>query len=458
MAKSRKKITRTTRRTPVGRRRTQAPHNRRRTPVGRRRTPVGRRRTPVGRRRTQELAPMDPIALQDPVAQAPQALQDPIAQAPVYQSPNSSINSDMFASPDSNYCKSKYAINPRHPKYNEFRETFDRLCDLTTLYGTDLNLNAAQKMVLGLILGNANYTRKILLTLAQMLGISVTSDLSYPGDNDPNEILLGTNIDKPFAIPIALPNHINIVIVHRIDNVVHIEHFEPNGPYLTQYKDDIESDCRAVVLKAYPNMQIEYHAPNNICVDNSQRRMQSRININYKHSGSCSIFAMWYMFNRIIFMERESAQETFKRMDEIIKKNPKYISKLVYGFISVLSTEFPDLLIEIIMSAHSNYAYYVKFGEDIFDDDHKRILYNYAFDNNNLKLFQILYKNGYAYPGFDDDLSNWIAESNNNKVFKKVLKKMYDERNPDSPLQSSSEESMDVYYASDSNESESYDY
>jgi hypothetical protein len=356
------------------------------------------------------------------------------------------------------HCKSKYTIKRRHPKYEELREKFNALCDLTTLHelpDSIKNLTALQKRVLGLILGNAEYTRKVMQTLALMTGITVTSDLTYSEenqDNDLDEILSGTNLDKPFAIPIALPNHINIVIVHTIDNVAHIEHFEPNGPHLTRYEGAIEQECRAIVQNAYPDMQIEYHAPNNICVPRptSPRRMQSRIDINYKHSGSCSIFAMWYMFNRIIFLDRESAQETFNRMDSIIKQNPKYVSKLLYGFISTLSSEFPNLLIEIIQSAHSNYDAYVNFGKDIFNDNHKQILYNHAVENNNMKLFNTLYNSGYTYPEFDDDLAEWYSNTQ-----KKVFKKLYDDRNPNSPLQSASSEEDEYDAPNSESESES---
>lgn len=102
------------------------------------------------------------------------------------------------------------------------------------------------------------------------------------------------------------------------------------------------------------------------------------------------------------------------------------------------------------MSAHSNYDAYVNFGKDILNDNQKQQLYNDAVNNNNMKLFNILYKSGYMYPEFDNDLAEWY--SNNKKHLR--FKKIYNKRNSNSPLQSMSSEE-DEYYAPDSNESKS---
>lgn len=337
---------------------------------------------------------------------------------------------------------------------------FQLLCDITNEIVPPVieNLNINVKYTINQILGNHNYALKIIKRLTDITGIKlltpmnynfVNTDLIFKQIHNANDILhqempkiinYMDNIEtrhyqpilreldkipideiKAFAIPIYIPNHINMVIIHATAKTAIIELFEPNGwvqsDYLMHIYQIIEHDCREIVKKIYPEKRIIFKHPLYLC--HGQRpTCQSRLcnpeimtQIG-KHKGSCTIFSMWYLFNRALYLKTESARQTYKTMDTIIRKDPTYISKLVYSFLSLLSANHSDLVFSILVYANlidSQYTSFLDIGKEILSREQKKSLYIMSGKHNNITLYNALREHsGYKtiFPGkqFNDFL------------------------------------------------------
>ncbi len=337
---------------------------------------------------------------------------------------------------------------------------FQLLCDITNEIVPPVieNLNINVKHTINQILGNHNYALKIIKRLTDITGIKLLTPMDYNFVNTdlifkqkqhtkdiPSEEMtkiidymnnnetrhyqpIVRELDKmqinkihAFAIPIYIPEHINMVIIHATSKTAIIELFEPNGwvlsDYLMHIYQIIEYDCREIVSKIYPGKRIIFKHPLYLCYG-QRPTCQSRlcdpeiITQIRTHTGSCTIFSMWYLFNRALYLKTESARQTYKTMDTIIRKDPTYISKLVYSFLSLLSANHSDLVVSILVYANlidSQYTSFLDIGKEILSREQKKSLYIMSGKHNNIKLYNALREHsGYKtiFPGkhFNDFL------------------------------------------------------
>lgn len=319
------------------------------------------------------------------------------------------------------------------------------------------NLSITNKTATIDILGHTPYTLKVLKRLTDLIGgIKLTTPLRYMFINSEgifktkqitdgnieyinkyrlpenenrrlyNQIIIQINENEIVVIPIIIPNHITIAIIHANSKNSIIEWFEPNGnlflphdinfrfditrynTYITQFYDIIQEDCGRIANKLYPNKVSMFKHPLYLCVG-QRPTLQGRLVANKDKLGhqinSCTIFSMWYMFNRIIYLKKESAKQTYKYMDSIIKRDPTYISNLIYTFLTLLSTSYYDLLLSILSTSffkENEYIKYLQLGHRLLSHHDIKYLYQTVGKTQNIHLYNALKSVDYtkaAYPG-----------------------------------------------------------
>ena len=156
------------------------------------------------------------------------------------------------------------------------------------------------------------------------------------------------------AIPINLigtyDSHSNMLIITKKEDkktTWEIEHFEPNGREQDNEEYDVNEEVDKLVhdiLKHDPeynkdNVKITH--PNELCklTTKTNKVLQQILLNNTKYEGSCTIFSMWYSFNRILYPEKESEQ-IYKEMNQTLlsSKNPSQtIENIILSFVSLIN-------------------------------------------------------------------------------------------------------------------------
>ena len=158
------------------------------------------------------------------------------------------------------------------------------------------------------------------------------------------------------AIPINLvgtyDSHSNMLIITKKEDkktTWEIEHFEPNGREQDNEEYDVNEEVDKLVhdiLKHDPEYNkdnVKIIHPKQLCklTTKTNKILQQILLNNTKYEGSCSIFSMWYSFNRILYPEKESEQ-IYKEMNQTLlsSKNPSQtIENIILSFVSLINID-----------------------------------------------------------------------------------------------------------------------
>jgi hypothetical protein len=132
-----------------------------------------------------------------------------------------------------------------------------------------------------------------------------------------------------------------------------IEHFEPHGRqdedeyYVNKAIYDLVHD----ILKydpEYNGNNIKIIHPNQLCrLTGEMNEILQQILGGTKYKGSCTMFSMWYSFNRVLYPEKESAQIYEEMNDTLLSsKNPsETIENIILSFVSLINIDIDSLKI-----------------------------------------------------------------------------------------------------------------
>lgn len=144
--------------------------------------------------------------------------------------------------------------------------------------------------------------------------------------------------------------YLNKTIIKKEENKTtwEIEHFEPHGK---QDEDEERHVNKAIVnlvhdiLKhdaEYNKDNIKITHPNQLCkLTRETNEVLQQILQDTKYRGSCTIFSMWYSFNRLLYPEKESAQ-IYREMNDTLlsSKNPsETIENIILSFVSLINID-----------------------------------------------------------------------------------------------------------------------
>jgi hypothetical protein len=145
--------------------------------------------------------------------------------------------------------------------------------------------------------------------------------------------------------------YLNKTIIKKEENKTtwEIEHFEPHGK---QNEHEERYVNRAIVnlvhdiLKHDPEYNkdnIKITHPNQLCklTTRTHETLQQILYHDTKYNGSCSMFSMWYSFNRVLYPEKESAQ-IYEEMNHTLlsSKNPsETIENIILSFVSLINID-----------------------------------------------------------------------------------------------------------------------
>jgi hypothetical protein len=265
------------------------------------------------------------------------------------------------------------------------------------------NINIAKTLT-----GHPNVVLSIMQYIATIMNINVTAPIKYTfpttdikEDRDTriqNALNTIENTNKITIVPVFLPEHMNIVIIHSSNEMHIIELFEPNG-YIpsTETKtlyELIKYDCKKLARVIYPDIHTsQFIKPTRCRAGKCQSRISKHDTLECEsYRETCSVFSLWYMFNRIIYLDSETAEETIDNMDAIlVDKTPNYIMELIYAFIDVLSSDINDLLIIALQSVRftvDGYKKYIKYAKPQLTKDTMSIIYNTVKSNNNAQYLE----------------------------------------------------------------------
>ena len=143
--------------------------------------------------------------------------------------------------------------------------------------------------------------------------------------------------------------YLNKTIIKKEENETtwEIEHFEPHGRQYSEERDVNKAIDEVVhdILKHDPeynkdNVKITH--PNQLCKLTTRTNETLQQILGYtKYRGSCSVFSMWYSFNRLLYPEKESAQ-IYEEMNKTLlnSKNPsETIENIILSFVSLINID-----------------------------------------------------------------------------------------------------------------------
>ena len=162
--------------------------------------------------------------------------------------------------------------------------------------------------------------------------------------------------------------YLNKTIIKKEENKTtwEIEHFEPHGK---QDEDEERHVNKAIVnlvhdiLKHDPeynrdNIQITH--PNQLCkLTGETNEVLQQILRHTKYDGSCTMFSMWYSFNRVLYPEKESAQ-IYEEMNHTLlsSKNPsETVENIILSFVSLINIDINSFKVgnnRFLMTATQN--------------------------------------------------------------------------------------------------------
>lgn len=159
--------------------------------------------------------------------------------------------------------------------------------------------------------------------------------------------------DQLFAIPFGiggyLGDHANMLIIKQYNDekydkpVIECEHFEPHGQYYMAEMDKEKSNF--IINRVFEFIHLLFDPkkykiiilnPNQICPTVELQGLTSN-----EWGGSCTVFAMWYMFLRLLNPTR-SRSETYHLMNNFLKSSRSandIIRQIVATFTSLVSID-----------------------------------------------------------------------------------------------------------------------
>jgi len=154
------------------------------------------------------------------------------------------------------------------------------------------------------------------------------------------------------AIPINLVingSHTNMLIIRKEETKWEIEHFEPHGRQETKEEDDAVNQAIDELVHDILKHDPEYNKdnvkiihPNELCklTGKTSQILQQILN-NTKYEGTCTIFSMWYSFNRLLYPEKGSAQIYREMNDTLLRsRNPsETIENIIISFVSLINID-----------------------------------------------------------------------------------------------------------------------
>ena len=157
------------------------------------------------------------------------------------------------------------------------------------------------------------------------------------------------------AIPISLQGkygpHSNMLIIKKEvknkETIWEVEHFEPHGRQYSEERDVNKAIDELVhdILKydhEYNKDNVKITHPNQLCkLTGETSEILQQILRYTKYSGSCTVFYMWYSFNRLLYPEKESEQ-IYEEMNKALlnSKNPsETIENIILSFVSLIDID-----------------------------------------------------------------------------------------------------------------------
>ena len=149
--------------------------------------------------------------------------------------------------------------------------------------------------------------------------------------------------------------YLNKTIIKKEKNetIWEIEHFEPHGKQKHEERDINKAidDLVHDILNhdaEYNKDNIKITHPNQLCklTGETNETLQDILR-DTKYGGSCTMFSMWYSFNRILYPEKESAQ-IYEEMNHTLlsSKNPsETIENIILSFVSLINIDIDSFKI-----------------------------------------------------------------------------------------------------------------
>jgi hypothetical protein len=176
-----------------------------------------------------------------------------------------------------------------------------------------------------------------------------------------------TNIEnckhKYMAIPIsyieigAKYGHANMLIIHKDENTIKVEHFEPHGDSFSSYDEEKNERINKYidhlvyslfVRNGYTKEDIEIIHPEDLCNLRKETHNQlQQLLSGTKFSGTCTIFSMWYSFYRLLYPSL-SSDEVYRQMNDRLERSTnrtETIKMIIQTFLSLIKINIDDYTI-----------------------------------------------------------------------------------------------------------------
>lgn len=178
------------------------------------------------------------------------------------------------------------------------------------------------------------------------------------------ELYYKTNIENCKHQYMAIPlnyrfkgepsGHANMLIIHKDENTIKVEHFEPHGE---SYSLDDENDNTKInqytdhlvhslfVRNGYTKEDIEIIHPEQLCkLNKSNHKQLQQLLKGTEFSGTCVIFSMWYSFYRLLYPSL-SSEEVYRQMNDRLERSTnktETIKMIIQTFLSLIKINIDD--------------------------------------------------------------------------------------------------------------------
>jgi hypothetical protein len=165
------------------------------------------------------------------------------------------------------------------------------------------------------------------------------------------------------AIPVSYhvigqnSGHANMLIIHKDENTIKVEHFEPYGHSYSSQDREINKIINKYIdhlvyslfeKKGYDNSQIEIIHPEQLCKLNKSKHNQlQHLLRGTEFAGTCTIFSMWYSFYRMLYPTL-SSEEVYRQMNNRLERSTNItetIKMIIQTFLSLIKINIDDYTI-----------------------------------------------------------------------------------------------------------------
>lgn len=190
-----------------------------------------------------------------------------------------------------------------------------------------------------------------------------------------------TNIEnckhQYMAIPISYSEigaksaHANMLIIHKDENTIKVEHFEPHGDYFSYDEEKNEKINKYIdrlvyslfVRNGYTKEDIEIIHPEQLCnLKKSTHSQLQQLLSGTEFSGTCTIFSMWYSFYRLLYPSL-SSEEVYRQMNDRLERSTnrtETIKMIIQTFLSLIKINIDDYTISGERKFHPVVQYDIK--------------------------------------------------------------------------------------------------